>query len=77
MIVGFDGKRALNNNSGLGNYSRFILEAVSRLTKNEVLVYTPKAEKRHSDVLSKLSRLVLKFPKYKNKFVHTHTHTKQ
>ncbi len=29
MRIGFDAKRAFNNNTGLGNYSRFIIEALS------------------------------------------------
>lgn len=29
-IIGFDGKKALNNLTGIGNYSRFIINALSR-----------------------------------------------
>ncbi|WP_439558826.1 glycosyltransferase family 4 protein [Dyadobacter sp.] len=43
MRIGFDAKRAFANKTGLGNYSRFILEALLRYEKaNEYLAYTPK-----------------------------------
>ena len=38
MIIGFDAKRAVNNFTGLGNYSRFIIDILSR--------YYPEAEYR-------------------------------
>ena len=28
MRIGFDAKRAFNNTTGLGNYSRFVLDAL-------------------------------------------------
>lgn len=45
MIIGFDGKRAVNNNTGLGNYSRLVLEELSaRLSDSadELRVYAPR-----------------------------------
>jgi glycosyltransferase involved in cell wall biosynthesis len=43
MRVGFDAKRAFNNRTGLGNYSRFVLEALqAHRPENEYLAYTPK-----------------------------------
>ena len=33
MRIGFDGKRAVENKTGLGNYSRFIIDILSRLHK--------------------------------------------
>ncbi|KQS31453.1 glycosyltransferase family 1 protein [Dyadobacter sp. Leaf189] len=43
MRIGFDAKRAFANKTGLGNYSRFILEALLRYEKtNEYLAYTPR-----------------------------------
>lgn len=42
MIIGYDGKRAVNNMTGLGNYSRLVIEtlAVANPTSS-FLVYTP------------------------------------
>lgn len=43
MKIGYDGKRAANNLTGLGNYSRFIIEQLAhQFKKNEYFVYTPK-----------------------------------
>jgi glycosyltransferase involved in cell wall biosynthesis len=43
MRIGFDGKRAFANKTGLGNYSRFVLETLLINEKgNEYLAYTPK-----------------------------------
>ncbi|MCE7061420.1 glycosyltransferase family 1 protein [Dyadobacter sp. CY343] len=43
MRIGFDAKRAFANKTGLGNYSRFVLEALIRYeSQNEYLAYTPK-----------------------------------
>ncbi|MDE5886528.1 MAG: glycosyltransferase family 4 protein [Muribaculaceae bacterium] len=43
MIIGYDGKRAINNMTGLGNYSRLVIESVARtFPASKLLVYTPK-----------------------------------
>ncbi len=45
MNIGFDGKRAIQNNTGLGNYSRFIIEVLSKYYKdNTYVIYAPKAQ---------------------------------
>jgi len=45
MKIGFDGKRAANNLTGLGNYSRSLIEALARqFPQNEYFVYTPKVK---------------------------------
>ena len=46
MRIGFDAKRAFNNHTGLGNYSRFVIEALSRTQWGslESLLYTPKVK---------------------------------
>jgi glycosyltransferase involved in cell wall biosynthesis len=42
MRIGFDAKRAFNNYSGLGNYSRFIITNICRFyPENEYFLYTP------------------------------------
>jgi len=43
MIIGFDAKRAFHNYSGLGNYSRLLIQSLSELYKdNQYYLYTPK-----------------------------------
>lgn len=43
MRIGFDGKRAVSNMTGLGNYSRLVLDVMSaRYPDNKYLVYTPR-----------------------------------
>lgn len=43
MKIGFDGKRAANNLTGLGNYSRSLIEQLAGyFPENEYFVYTPK-----------------------------------
>ena len=43
MRIGFDAKRAFNNTSGLGNYSRFLITGLLRLFPEEkYYLYTPK-----------------------------------
>lgn len=43
MRIGFDAKRAFNNYTGLGNYSRFVIEALLEYAPQyEYLAYTPK-----------------------------------
>ncbi len=42
MRIGFDAKRAYNNYSGLGNYSRYIISNICRFfPENEYFLYTP------------------------------------
>lgn len=42
MKIGFDGKRAVKNNTGLGNYSRLLIDVLSSsYPDNEYLLYTP------------------------------------
>lgn len=44
MKIAFDAKRALNNSSGLGNYSRNLLNALTfYFPENEYLLFTPAA----------------------------------
>lgn len=41
--IGFDAKRAVNNCTGLGNYSRLVIDVLSRIyADNEYLLYSPK-----------------------------------
>jgi glycosyltransferase involved in cell wall biosynthesis len=46
MRIGFDAKRAYHNNTGLGNYSRSVINALCRLyAGNDYLLYTPSTGK--------------------------------
>ena len=43
LKIGYDAKRAFCNNTGLGNYSRFVIEGVARENPQDtLLLYTPK-----------------------------------
>lgn len=43
MVIGFDAKRAVSNFTGLGNYSRLVIEALaSRLPDDRLLLYAPR-----------------------------------
>lgn len=59
MRIGFDAKRALNNGSGLGNYSRNLLNALMRdYTENDYLLFTPKATDAYLNQLEGSFKLV-------------------
>lgn len=66
MKVGFDAKRLFNNFTGLGNYSRFVVNALSEhYPDNEYLLYSPKLRK-HPDVegVLALKNVILRKPAY-------------
>lgn len=43
MVVGFDGKRAVLNGTGLGNYSRVLIQSLAENNpRSQFIVYTPK-----------------------------------
>lgn len=49
MKIGFDAKRAYNNSSGLGNYSRFLIQALhTSFPENEFEHYTPKINSKYA-----------------------------
>ncbi|ADV42568.1 glycosyltransferase family 1 protein [Bacteroides helcogenes] len=46
MRIGFDAKRAAQNRTGLGNYSRFVIESLIKYAPDEhYLLYTPNPKK--------------------------------
>ena len=46
MRIGFDGKRAVQNFTGLGNYSRYIVDILCQFyPENEYVLYAPKKQK--------------------------------
>lgn len=67
MKIGFDGKRAVQNFTGLGNYSRYVIEALcAHSNGNEYMLYTPKPRKneRLEPLLKRFSEcLSLHYPK--------------
>lgn len=55
MRIGFDGKRAVQNFTGLGNYSRYIVDILCQFgPENEYVLYAPK--KRENKRLDKLTK---------------------
>jgi glycosyltransferase involved in cell wall biosynthesis len=56
MTIGYDAKRAFLNNTGLGNYSRWLIKAMATFYPDEQYkLYTPKTkDNQHLVLLSKL-----------------------
>ena len=47
MKIGFDAKRAFHNNTGLGNYGRFVIDGLLKyFPQNEYFAYSPKLSNR-------------------------------
>lgn len=65
MRIGFDAKRAAQNRTGLGNYSRFIIRILSQLNpESQYHLYIPKSSNTPFLVdIPTLSSLYLHFPK--------------
>lgn len=64
ITIGFDGKRAAQNRTGLGNYSRFVISGLSRYSDvGRLMVYAP-SERRASclDGLDKEERVEMIYP---------------
>ncbi|MCZ4244544.1 glycosyltransferase family 4 protein [Pedobacter punctiformis] len=64
LKIGFDGKRAANNLTGLGNYSRSLIEHLAhQFPENQYLVYSPKVKSsKQIDAFFKLKNIELKLP---------------
>ena len=61
MRIGFDAKRAVQNNTGLGNYSRFVIEALSEYyPDNTYFLFAPK-KKVNARLKTLISRLNVAF----------------
>jgi len=65
LKIGFDGKRAANNLTGLGNYSRSLIESLaSQYPENQYLVYSPKVKShKQIDLFLAQDNITLKLPK--------------
>jgi len=56
MRIGFDAKRAYNNSTGLGNYSRLVLKSLYQYENSlEYRLYTPKTHHKYRDFLTDLT----------------------
>ena len=65
MRIGFDGKRAIQNFTGLGNYSRYIVDILCHFyPTNEYILYAPKKQesKRLNQLTEQYQQLTLAYP---------------
>lgn len=64
MNIGFDAKRAAQNRTGLGNYSRFVIRILSeQFASNSYHLYTPKPHRMpYLGEIPTLKKLTLHFP---------------
>jgi glycosyltransferase involved in cell wall biosynthesis len=64
MRIGFDAKRAFNNYTGLGNYSRFMIEALlEHAPEHQYFAYTPKVKGNWQNSLADFAgKLQVKLP---------------
>jgi glycosyltransferase involved in cell wall biosynthesis len=61
MNIGFDAKRAVRNNTGLGNYSRYVIEILSKYyPDNRYILFAPK-RKENSRLKTILSQTNISF----------------
>jgi glycosyltransferase involved in cell wall biosynthesis len=61
MNIGFDAKRAVQNNTGLGNYSRFVIESLSKYyPDNTYFLFAPR-KKANSHLKTLISRTNVTF----------------
>ena len=64
MTIGYDGKRAVRNMTGLGNYSRLVIEGIAgEYPGDTLLLYTPqKGESPRLDKIRKLPNVEFRYP---------------
>lgn len=64
MNIGFDAKRAAQNRTGLGNYSRFVIRILSeKFADNQYHLYTPKPHRMpYLQEIPTIKHLFLHFP---------------
>ncbi|NEU07686.1 glycosyltransferase family 4 protein [Flavihumibacter sp. R14] len=67
MKIGFDGKRAVQNFTGLGNYSRYIIDILAEyFPSNEYRVYSPREpDRQKQENLGNNSPVSFHYPKHK------------
>ena len=67
MKIGFDAKRAFHNITGLGNYSRSVIQSVSNIMKNnQVYLFTP-TDNTHNFQINNNNVIKVTAPKIYNK----------
>ncbi len=64
-IIGFDGKRAAQNRTGLGNYSRFVVGAIAHFAPQlRLFVYAPNPKKAYAlGDLSAMPNVWMRYPR--------------
>lgn len=62
LRIGFDAKRAAQNRTGLGNYSRFIIDNLKKYCpENKYLLYTP-SRKKNSQLKEDSANTIIRYP---------------
>lgn len=68
MKIGFDAKRAFNNSTGLGNYSRFVISSLIKFyPENEYYLFTPRVSNRFKNYFTHQENVKIITPE---KFIH-------
>ncbi|MFI5222248.1 MAG: glycosyltransferase family 4 protein [Bacteroidia bacterium] len=61
--IGFDAKRAFNNGTGLGNYSRFVIRSLAKyFPENEYYLFTPSIKKEFENFIPASSNIKIISP---------------
>ncbi len=59
MVIGFDAKRAYHNNTGLGNYSRTLIDALARyFPDHQYLLFNPKVSSLYQPAASNIREVL-------------------
>lgn len=63
MKIGFDSKRAFLNNTGLGNYARFVIQTLAKTyPEHEYLLFTPQTDNHHKHSLARIKNAEIVTP---------------
>lgn len=64
MTLGFDAKRAFQNRTGLGNYSRMVITALAtHYPELQIVLFTPRREGAYQDYFNQFSQVRIITPK--------------
>ena len=64
MKIGFDAKRAFNNHTGLGNYSRFVIAGMAnQFPQHQFYLFTPKIKVEFIDAFASFKNITIVQPK--------------
>ncbi|MDR0364198.1 MAG: glycosyltransferase family 4 protein [Bacteroidales bacterium] len=65
LRIGYDAKRAFNNSSGLGNYSRAMIHILSEYyPNNEYILYTPKEQEKFARQFEDIANIRVQSPNF-------------